>query len=979
MRIHYIIFLLLTFSLLSSSDLNSQKLDHVLGEVIIEVKNDKSVAELKRNLSSNSRYGSSIEAVQIMKTPMNLWVLKSDPNTINEIHFLRDVIKQPQVLLAQKNHISQLRAIPNDERFEDQWQYINTGVPNGVEDADLDMELAWDIATGGLTIEGDTIVACIIDDGCNPDHPDLRDNLWLNHQEIPDNGIDDDGNGYVDDYRGWNAYTPNNDNVYIGGGHGMPVAGIVGAKGNNEIGVAGVNWNIKLMIVRGGGPESTALTAYAYPYTMRKLYNETNGEKGAFVVCTNSSWGVDEGQPEDAPIWCDFYNLLGEEGILNFGATINGNKNVDIVGDLPTGCESNFLVSVTNINREDEKVVGAGFGLRSIDLGAYGRDTYTLTSGGYGGFGGTSAATPHAAGTAALLYSADCPDFIALAKSDPALAALVVKDCILHGVDPNPSLLGITTTGGRLNANNSIQNLMSTCGDCTQAFGTSVGEITDVEGKLTYYDNGSLGTTSIRYRIVDTEDWIEINDIQNGFQFANLNACEMYEYQIKTVCASNPDAEYQYARVFTTDGCCDFPTGIDISLDGVFATIVWNEVIAATNFIVEFRNISDSDWTTIDVGDQNSFIINGILECEFYEVRIQSKCNGSNEESEFTEIFKINGPCDGCTLDFCTFTNKITSDEWIETVEIENLFTNNSGVDPAGYGSYLGEFDIVLSVDSTYTLNLTPGFSSTMYSEFFSAYIDFNQSGDFDENEAIYISDGPTMEGVSGTFTVPSDALNGTSRMRIIMRFNALNGPCDNGGFEYGEVEDYCVTIQGGSECPSQLSSTVVDSTFSSITFEIEQSDQVDFYLISYREKGTDLFDTVSSNTNLLPIAGLTICTPYEYRAGYICDGNTLFDTELSDTKTKCDVSVNDPENILSLNLYPNPTSHYLNIEINKPIENDISFEIYSANGTKVKYIPTLSKGETKSSVDVRSLPSGLYFLKATSNNQSIIRKWLKN
>jgi len=491
---HFRYFILLSFSILVMPSLFSQSLSHVLGEVIVEVKSDNSARALISNLNATNRYNSTVHAEKLMSEPMNLWVLKIDAATDNEIEFLESVKMDRNTLLAQKNHLSQLReTIPNDPRFTDQWQYINMGSNGGAIDADIDMELAWDHTTGGTTIDGDEIVVCVIDDGIITTHPDLGDNLWVNSGEIPFNGIDDDGNGYIDDVRGWNA-EDENDILDQDGSHGTSVAGIIGAQGNNEIGVAGVNWDVKLMIVVGGSPESLALASYAYPYTMRKLYNETNGEKGAFVVSTNASWGIDNALPEEAPIWCDFYNLLGEEGILNFGATANGNINVDIAGDLPTACSSDFLVSVTNMNRQDEKVNSAGYGTRTIDLGAFGAQTYTLDGGSYGNFGGTSGATPHCAGTAALLYATECTEFMSVVKSDPAQAALAVKDHILHGVEQNQSLAGITTTGGRLNANNAILNMLSTCDNCTHAFGTQMKDVEIDNATLTWLDNGKIGT-----------------------------------------------------------------------------------------------------------------------------------------------------------------------------------------------------------------------------------------------------------------------------------------------------------------------------------------------------------------------------------------------------------------------------------------------------------------------------------------------------
>ena len=281
-------------------------------------------------------------------------------------------------------------------------------------------------------------------------------NLWKNYGEIENNGIDDDGNGFIDDYHGWDTGS-NSDAVGDGGGHGTPVAGIVGAVGNNGVGVAGVNWDVKLMIVQGGtGIESEVLEAYSYPLVARKAYNETDGEEGAFVVSTNASWGIDQGQPADAPLWCSFYDTLGVHGIISCGATANANFNIDIVGDLPTGCSSEYLISVTNMNDNDVKVTSAGFGATTIDLGAFGQGTFTTTLSNYGGFGGTSGATPHVTGSVALLYSAPCPTLISIAKSDPLVAAQMVRDFILNEADPNPSLAGITVTGGRLNINLSL-------------------------------------------------------------------------------------------------------------------------------------------------------------------------------------------------------------------------------------------------------------------------------------------------------------------------------------------------------------------------------------------------------------------------------------------------------------------------------------------------------------------------------------------
>ncbi len=149
-------------------------------------------------------------------------------------------------------------------------------------------------------------------------------------------------------------------------------------------------------------------------------------------MATNASWGIDNANPNNYPVWCAYYDDLGEVGILNCGATANNNVNIDAVGDMPTACGSDFMISVTATNTNDVRTF-SGYGATTIDLGAPGESVY-LPSGstGYANTSGTSFASPCVAGAIALVYSAPCPDLATLTLSNPQSAASQVRGYILN-------------------------------------------------------------------------------------------------------------------------------------------------------------------------------------------------------------------------------------------------------------------------------------------------------------------------------------------------------------------------------------------------------------------------------------------------------------------------------------------------------------------------------------------------------------------
>lgn len=344
----------------------------------------------------------------------------------------------------------------------------NRNIPNDPLYSQLDnlklikAEEVWNTSTGGITREGNEIVVAILDDGYELLHEDLQTNIWSNKEEIDNDGIDNDNNGYVDDYYGLNVDTGDDNHPVFT--HGTAVAGIIGAEGDNNKGISGINWNIKMMCISQADFLSEIVEGYNYVYEQRKRYNESNGSAGAFVVATNFSAGINGGQPTDFMAWCDIYDALGMVGVMNVVATTNANVNVDEEGDMPSTCPSEYMIAVTNTTQSDI-FDNSGSGKIHIDLSAPGTGTWTTDrNNDYDTFGGTSGSTPHVTGAIALLYSIACEELLDEVKNNPSQAALLLKNAVLAGGDELAELEDITATGKRLNILGASQQLGSICG-----------------------------------------------------------------------------------------------------------------------------------------------------------------------------------------------------------------------------------------------------------------------------------------------------------------------------------------------------------------------------------------------------------------------------------------------------------------------------------------------------------------------------------
>lgn len=562
------------FSLLAFGRATAQlnETEYIPGNILVMLQAGADPARLAQDLATIDGQPTGLRVDHEVSPEMRAWLLRFDTEAITQWGMLRQVLHHPLVMLAQNDHVVKERIVPNDPQYGQVWHHQN-----------IDSEAAWNISTGGVTATGDTIVVCIIENA-DLSHPDLAANAWINSGEIPGNGIDDDGNGYIDDRRGWNTPS-NNDNVYSGS-HGTQCAGMVGAVGNNSLGVVGANWNVKMMPVNyGGTSESAVVAAYTYPLRMRRRYNSSGGTTGAFVVATSASWGIDGGQPANSPLWCAMFDTLGTAGILNCGATANNAVNVDAVGDLPTACPSDYMISVTATNNNDQRTFSA-WGATTIDVGAPGDNVRTTSiGGGYGNTSGTSFACPLTAGVIGLLYSAPCVSLMALVNADPVQGALYVRQKLFAGVEQVGNLPGNTVTGGRISSGNSMQLIMNECSACPPPFsGSAVRNGTDA----TFSWNATTeGPFNARYRQVGSPTWVDYTGIDGTSLTINgIDPCNTYEFQVEMECGSetsgysnstllNPPVES--APVITASGHPEFCAGAPFTLtSSISSGITWS-------------------------------------------------------------------------------------------------------------------------------------------------------------------------------------------------------------------------------------------------------------------------------------------------------------------------------------------------------------------------------------------------------------------
>lgn len=384
------------------------------GELIVKYKDHVSDA---RMMASHRRHG-SMRKKEFREFRMDH--VKIRPGLSVE-KAIREFEADDDVEYAEPNYVLKAVNVPTDPKYYSTWGLTKINAP-----------AAWDNTTGSAGV-----VVAVIDSGIDFNHPDLKANMWVNQAELNGKpGVDDDGNGIVDDIYGYNAVS-NNGNPMDDNGHGTHVAGTIGAVGNNGVGVAGVNWNVRIMACKflaanGSGYTSDAIECLQYIKKMKA--------RGVNIVATNNSWG---GSGYSRAL-SDAIN--GQRDILFIAAAGNNASNIDTTPTYPANYNLPNVIPVAATTSTDSLASFSNYGRRNVLVGAPGASILsTYPSNRYVYMSGTSMATPHVTGLAALIKA-----------RYPTMDWRGIKNLIISGGDSQASLIGKSVTGRRINAFGSL-------------------------------------------------------------------------------------------------------------------------------------------------------------------------------------------------------------------------------------------------------------------------------------------------------------------------------------------------------------------------------------------------------------------------------------------------------------------------------------------------------------------------------------------
>lgn len=407
------------------------KLPAIAGsKILVRFKDGTGIAStLRAHITQGTRL------VHAYRIPSNLHVVELPPGA-DLARTVERYERDPAVLYAEPNYIYRLHDMfPDDPRFAELWGLHNAGLSGGIADADIDAPEAWELTTGTHDV-----ILGLIDTGIDYNHEDLSDNTFVNPGEIAGNSLDDDGNGFVDDIHGINAIARSGDPL-DDVDHGTHVSGTMAARGNNGVGVVGVNWQAQIVTCKAfdwsGATLEDILVCMEYFLDLK-----TRASHPVNIIATNNSWG---GGPFSQALY-DAIAAHQQAGMLFVAAAGNDNSDNDSVAAFPASYDLANIVAVLATNFSDERASFSSYGAQTVDVGAPGQGILsTVPNNGYAVFDGTSMATPHVTGILGLLKA-----------QDPSRTPQELKNLVMAGGDPIPAITGMTLSGRRVSLQGSL-------------------------------------------------------------------------------------------------------------------------------------------------------------------------------------------------------------------------------------------------------------------------------------------------------------------------------------------------------------------------------------------------------------------------------------------------------------------------------------------------------------------------------------------
>ncbi|MDR1964248.1 MAG: S8 family serine peptidase [Planctomycetaceae bacterium] len=526
----------------------------------------------------------------------------------------------PGLLLTQIEPAAEQSEIEQSEMLADLgwfdfWQpnYVveTTGVAQEISDPDVDRQWAFDsinIGTAWEISDGTGVVVAVLDSGTTLTHPDLQDNIWINTAEIAGDGLDNDGNGFIDDVYGWN-FVSGNANVTDTDGHGTHVAGIIGAVAGNGLGGAGAAPGVQILPVKviSGSTGSTANIVSAINYLIGlKSY-------GVNLAVMNMSLGY---YSEDAAVGRAI-EAAGTAGIVVVASAGNNGSNNDTKSHYPSGYNDfDNLIAVASIDPNGLLADNSNYGRTTVDLAAPGVSIYSTTkNGGYGLMSGTSMAAPFVSAAAAIL-----------AASDSQLSPAEIKTQILNAAEPLPNLTGKVASGGRLNFANLFVSEEPSLPDAPANL--SILTVTNDTVTLQWQDNSrNENEFELQYSTDDGNIWTSYSNkpVANTTQVSvSITAGMVHQFRIRAVNEiGNSDWSNTVTMPTEKPVKPTTPTGLKAAVSDSQQMIVsWKTVANATAYRLERSLSPNGGWSEIYSGSDASFTDTGLNSSTKYYYRV---------------------------------------------------------------------------------------------------------------------------------------------------------------------------------------------------------------------------------------------------------------------------------------------------------------------------------------------------------------------